>query len=61
MPSIEGGELDGRAAKSRSSASWPTSSTPCATRRAPRVTGEDGRRALALAQQITDRDGDGKP
>ena len=41
--------------RSRSSASWRTSSTPSRRSRAPLVTGEDGRRALALAQQITDK------
>ena len=41
--------------KSRSSASSPTSSTRSSHRRAPLVTGEDGRRALALAQQIRDK------
>ena len=46
-PSIEGGEIAGRRTRSRSSASWPISSTPSRRSRAPLVTGEDGRRALA--------------
>ena len=42
-------------ARSRSSANSRTSSARFATRRPPLVAGEDGRRALALAQRITER------
>ena len=53
-PSIEGGELDVLSEEplKRELADFVDA---VVTRRAPRVTGEAGRRALALAQQITDK------
>jgi predicted dehydrogenase len=53
-PSIEGGELDvvSEEPLKRELADFVDA---VVTRRAPRVTGEAGRRALALAQQITDK------
>jgi predicted dehydrogenase len=55
-PSIEGGELDVPAEEplTRELADFADA---IASRRAPRVTGEAGRRALALAQEITDKMG----
>ena len=44
-----------RRTRSRSSASSPTSSRRSSSKRAPLVTGEAGRRALALAQAIIDK------
>ncbi|HEY7293097.1 MAG TPA: Gfo/Idh/MocA family oxidoreductase [Vicinamibacterales bacterium] len=54
MPSIRGGELDipGEEPLKRELADFADA---VATRRAPGVTGADGRRALALAQQIADK------
>ena len=55
MPAIEGGEMrraERRAAQARAR---QISCEAVATRRPPLVTGEQGRRALALAQQITDK------
>ena len=54
MPSIQGGDLDvtNEEPLKRELADFVDA---VASRRAPAVTGEDGRRALALAQQITDR------
>ena len=53
-PSIEGGELDvvSEEPLKRELADFVDA---VVTRRAPRVTGEAGRRALALAQEITDK------
>ena len=45
--------------KSPSSVSWWISSTPCDRAARPVVTGEQGRRALALAQRITEAMGKG--
>ena len=54
MPSIQGGEIDvpNEEPLKRELADFVEA---VASRRAPLVTGEQGRRALALAQQITDR------
>ena len=53
-PSIQGGDLDvtNEEPLKRELADFVDA---VASGRAPVVTGEDGRRALALAQQITDR------
>jgi predicted dehydrogenase len=54
MPSIQGGEIDVASEEplKRELADFVDA---VVSRRAPLVTGHDGRRALALAQQITDR------
>jgi predicted dehydrogenase len=54
MPAIQGGEVNviGEEPLKRELADFVDA---VVSRRAPTVTGEQGRRALALAQQITDR------
>ena len=54
MPSIQGGDIEvsNEEPLKRELADFVLAAV---ARRAPQVTGEDGRRALALAQQITDR------
>jgi predicted dehydrogenase len=56
MPSIQGGDVDvaGEEPLKRELADFVDA---VVSRRPPMVTGEDGRRALAVAQQITDRMG----
>jgi predicted dehydrogenase len=54
MPSIEGGDVEvaGEEPLKRELADFVDA---VVSRRAPTVTGEEGRRALAIAQQITDK------
>jgi predicted dehydrogenase len=54
MPSIQGGDLDvaNEEPLKRELADFVDA---VVSRRAPAVTGEEGRRALAVAQQITDK------
>jgi predicted dehydrogenase len=56
MPSIQGGDVDviGEEPLRRELADFVDA---VVSRRAPMVTGEEGRRALAVAQQITDKIG----